>query len=42
MEDEPGPSKKCVRKSKCVPERQERGERLDAHVTEADSYADDF
>jgi hypothetical protein len=42
MEEEPGPSKICLQKSKCVIERQERPERLDAHVTEVDSDADDF
>jgi hypothetical protein len=42
MEEEPCPSKKCLRKSKCVIETQERCERLDARVAEADSDADDF
>jgi hypothetical protein len=42
MELEPGPSKKCLRKSKRLTEKQERRERLKAHVTEADSDADNF
>jgi hypothetical protein len=42
MEDEPGPSKKCIRKSKRLAEKQERHERLNARVVEADSNADDF
>jgi hypothetical protein len=42
MQEEPGPSKKCLRKSQRNIERQERCEQLDAHVTEADSDADDF
>jgi hypothetical protein len=42
MEEEPGPSKKCLWKSKCVAERQESHERLDACVTDADSDTDDF
>jgi hypothetical protein len=42
MQEEPGPSKKCIQKSKRVAERQERREQLDADVAEADSYADDF
>jgi hypothetical protein len=41
-EEESGPSKKCLQKSKHVVERQERHERLDAHVTEADSDANIF
>jgi hypothetical protein len=41
-EEELGPSKKCLQKSKHVIERQERHERLDAHVTEADSDANIF
>jgi hypothetical protein len=42
MEEEPGPSKKHLRKSKCVAERQERHERLHARVAKADSNDDDF
>jgi hypothetical protein len=42
MEEEPGPSKKHLRKSKWVAERQERCEWLDARVAEADSDADNF
>jgi hypothetical protein len=42
MEDEPGPSKKRLRKSKRLTEKQERRERLNAHVAKADSDADDF
>jgi hypothetical protein len=42
MEEEPGPSKKCLRKLKHVIERQEMRERLDACVTKADSDTDDF
>jgi hypothetical protein len=41
-EEELGPSKKCLQKSKHVAERQERCEQLDAHVTEADLEANDF
>jgi hypothetical protein len=40
MEEELGPSKKRIRKSKCVVERQERHERLNAHVVEANLDAD--
>jgi hypothetical protein len=42
MEQESGPSKKHIRKSKRVTERQERCERLNAHVAEADSDGGDF
>jgi hypothetical protein len=42
VEEEPGPSKKCIQKSKCVTERQERHERLDTCVLEIDSDVDDF
>jgi hypothetical protein len=42
MEEEPDPLKKCLRKSKMTHCKQERRERLNAHVTEADLDADDF
>jgi hypothetical protein len=42
LDEEAGPSNKCLRKSKCLLERQERRERLDARVTEADFDDDDF
>jgi hypothetical protein len=42
MEEEPGPSKERIQKSKCVTERQERCEQLDACVAKADWDADDF
>jgi hypothetical protein len=42
MEEELGPSKKHLRKSKCVTERQEMHQRLDACVTKIDSDADNF
>ena len=49
MPEEPGPSKKRLRKSQRIIEReqratkkQQRRERLDARVAEADSDADDF
>jgi hypothetical protein len=42
MEDESGPSKKRLRKSKWLIEKQKRREQLNARVTEADSDADDF
>jgi hypothetical protein len=42
MEEEPGPSKKRLRKSKRLGEKQERCERLNARVVEADSNTDDF
>jgi hypothetical protein len=41
MDEEPSPSK-CLQKSKCVAERQERYEQLDLRVTKADSDANDF
>jgi hypothetical protein len=41
-EEEPGPSKKRLRKSKWLAKQQERHEWLNAHVAEADSDADDF
>jgi ketosteroid isomerase-like protein len=42
MEEEPHPSKKRLRKSKRLTEKQERSEQLNARVAEADSDADDF
>jgi hypothetical protein len=42
LEEEPGPSKKCIRKLNHVAQRQERHERLNACVAEADSNAIDF
>jgi hypothetical protein len=42
MDDEPGPSKKCLQKSKQLAEKQERRDRLNARVAKADSDADDF
>jgi hypothetical protein len=42
LDEEAGPLNKCLRKSKHLLERQERRERLGAHVVEADSDADDF
>jgi hypothetical protein len=42
MEEEPRPSKKCLRKSKRLAEKQERREQLNARVAEADSDDDDF
>jgi hypothetical protein len=42
MEEEPGPSKKCLQKSKQLAKKQERRERLNARVAEVDSDADDF
>jgi hypothetical protein len=42
MEEESGPSKKHLQKSKWVTEKQERSERLNACVIEADSDADNF
>jgi hypothetical protein len=42
MEDELGPSKKRLRKSKQHAEKQERRDRLNACVAEAYSDADDF
>jgi hypothetical protein len=42
LDEEAGPSNKCLRKSKYLLERQERRERLDARVAEVDFDADDF
>jgi hypothetical protein len=42
LDEEAGPSKKCLQKSKRLLERQDRCELLDAHVAEANSDADDF
>jgi hypothetical protein len=42
MEEEPGPSNKCIWKSKCVAEKQERRERLNTPIAEADTDAVDF
>jgi hypothetical protein len=42
LDEEAGPSKKCFWKSKCLLKRQERCERLDARVIEADSDVDNF
>jgi uncharacterized protein with NRDE domain len=42
MEDELSPSKKCLQKSKWLAEKQERHDRLNARVAEADSDVDDF
>jgi hypothetical protein len=50
MEEESGPSKKCLRKSQGPPKKSlqksqrmiKRRERLNTRVTEADSDADDF
>jgi hypothetical protein len=42
MEDEPGPSKKHLQKSKWLTEKQEQHDQLNARVAEADSDADDF
>jgi hypothetical protein len=42
MQDEPSPSKKCIRKSKWLAEKQEWCDRLNARVAKADSDADDF
>jgi hypothetical protein len=42
LDEEAGPSKKCLKKSKRLLERQERCERLDTHATKADLDADDF
>jgi hypothetical protein len=41
LDEKPGPSKKRLQKSKCLLERQERCEQLDARVTEVDFDADD-
>jgi hypothetical protein len=40
LDEEAGPSKKHIQKSMRLLERQERRERLDAHVVEADFNAD--
>jgi hypothetical protein len=42
LDEEAGPSNKRLQKSKRILKRQERRERLGAHVTEVDSDADDF
>jgi hypothetical protein len=42
MEEEPGPSKKHLQKSKRLTEKQERCEWFNACVAEADSNTDDF
>jgi hypothetical protein len=42
LDEEVGPSNKHLQKSKRLLEKQESRERLDARVTEADSYANDF
>jgi hypothetical protein len=42
LNEEEGASKKRLQKSKRLFERQERRERQDAHVAEADSDANDF
>jgi hypothetical protein len=42
LDEEVGPSNKHLQKSKRLLKRQERRERLDAHIVEADSSADDF
>jgi hypothetical protein len=42
MKEELGPSKKYLRKSKWLAEKQERREWLNARVTKADSDADDL
>jgi hypothetical protein len=42
LDEEAGPSKKHLQKPKHLLERQERRERLDARVMEADSDTDDF
>jgi hypothetical protein len=39
LDEEAGPSKKYLQKSKHLLERQKRRERFDAYVTEADSDA---
>jgi hypothetical protein len=41
LDEEPGPSNKCLLKSMRLLKRQERREQLDAHVTKH-SDADDF
>jgi hypothetical protein len=42
MEEEPGPSKKRIQKSKRVAKRHKKRERLNARVAEADSDSDGF
>jgi hypothetical protein len=42
LDEEVGPSKKRIQKSKHHLKRQERSERLDARVMEADFNVDDF
>jgi hypothetical protein len=42
LDEEAGPSNKRIQKSKRLLERQERRERIDARVVEANSDADDF
>jgi hypothetical protein len=42
LEDEPCPSKKRLRKSKRLAKKQERRDRLNVRVAEADSDANDF
>jgi hypothetical protein len=42
LDEEAGTSNKRLQKSKHLLERQERCERLDARVVEADSNAEDF
>jgi hypothetical protein len=42
LDEKTGPSNKRLQKSKRLLERQERCERLDACVAEANSDADDF
>jgi hypothetical protein len=42
LDEEAGPSRKHLQKSKHLLERQERCQQLDARVVEEDSNADDF
>jgi hypothetical protein len=42
LDEEVSPLKKRLQKSKRLLKRQERCERLDAHIAEVDSDADDF
>jgi hypothetical protein len=42
LDEEAGPLNKRLQKSKRLLERQERRERLNAHVAEVDSDADNF
>jgi hypothetical protein len=42
LDEEADPSNRWLQKLKCLHEREERRERLDARVVEADSDADDF